>query len=414
MKRLMAALISVMLLITMSACSKGKKTVATVENTATNVTVYTAEKTELENNVTYIGEIKASEETSVSSKVSGTAKTVFREVGDYVNEGDVLIVIDDTDYRMQYNQAKAAYNQALAQYNSITNGSMQQSKMQLESALNSAKIEYNNAKTNYENQKILYENGAISKAAYENAVTRFKNAKISFETAQKNFDITTGVVQKESEMSAKAALESASVSVQSAKNFLDNTVVRAPISGYIASKNANSGQMVSQGIEIYSIKATETVNASLSVTESVISKITVGTKAKVEVKSAGIKDIFGTVTNVSQTKDSMSGMYEVSVKIDNFDGALKDGMFADVTLTLDEAKDTVVVPSESVLEDKDGKKYVYIADKKTNTAVRKDVTVGIITDENTQIISGINEGDSVIVSGKEYLSEKNSAIKIVK
>ena len=414
MRRLIAALTSVMILISMSACSKKKDAVATMENSATNVTVYTAQIATLEDNVTYMGEIRASQQTSVSSKVSGTAKTVLKEVGDYVNEGDVLITIDDTDYKMQYNQAKAAYNQALAQYNSITNGSLQQTKMQLESALNSAKIEYNNAKTNYENQKILYENGAISKAAFENAVTRFENAKISLDTAQNNFDITTGVVQKESEISAKATLGSASVSVQSAKNFLDNTVVRAPISGYIASKNVNSGQMVAQGVEIYSIKATESVDAHLNVTESVISKIAVGTKAVVEVKSAGIKDILGTVTNVSQTKDGMSGMYQVNVKIDNPGGALKDGMFADVKITLDDAEDAVIIPSEAIIEDKDGKKYVYVAKEKTNTAVRADVTVGIMTDENAQIISGIKEGDKVIVTGKEYLSEKNNEIRIVK
>ena len=413
MKRIASTALILIMLLTLSGCGKDKKASAPVKgDTAINVSVFEAKKQTIEDAVTYTGEIKASSAASISAKASGVAKAVYKEIGDYVSEGDILLIIDDTDYRTQYNQASAAYEAARAQYNSVTNGGAQQTKLQLEAALNSAKIEYNNAKTNYENQKVLYENGAISKSAYDSAVTRYDNAQINFNTAQSNYDLTIGVVLEENKTSANASLNSAKVALEAASNALQNTVVRAPISGYIAGRNANKGQMVAQGVEIFSIKATESVEAQINVTEAVISKISLGTKATIDVKSANAQKIEGCVTTLSPTKNVQTGMYQVGITIDNFDGVLKDGMFADVTLAVSVSEDAVVVSSEAVLEDENGKKYVYVADK--NTAKRMNVEIGIITEEYTQVVKGIKEGDKVVVSGQDYLSEKNNKIKVVK
>lgn len=412
MKKTISSILVLMLAFSVAGCGKDKKASAPKkEDAAVNVTVYEAQKTTIEDNVTYTGEIKASEYTSVSAKASGIAKKVYKDVGDWVNAGDILLEIDDTDYRTQYNQAKASYDSALAQYNSATNGGAQQTKLQLEAALNSAKIEYNNAKTNYENQKVLYDSGAVSKSVYDSAVTRYDNAKLNLDTAQNNYDITVGVVLEETKTSARAGLSGASAALEAATNALSNTVVRAPISGYIASRNANKGQMVSQGVAVFSIKATDTVNAQINVTESVISSVSEGTKACVKVKAVSDDVIEGVVTSLSPVKDAQTGMYLINVEINNASGDLKDGMFADVTLTLTDSADALVIPSESVMEDEDGEKYIYIAKK--NIAEKTAVKVGIITDEYTEIISGVSEGDKVVVSGKEYLSEKNNEIKVV-
>lgn len=409
LKTLSLVLIPVIL---MTACGKNEETASSSQNSAAvNVTVAEAEKRTIENTVTYTGEVKASEYTSVSAKVGGQAKKVYVKIGDYVEKGDILLEIDDTDYRTQYNQANAAYGAASAQYNSITNGTAQQTKIQLETALNSAKIEYNNAKINYENQKILYENGAISKSVYDSAVTRYENAQINLDSAQGNYDVTLGVVLEENKAAAKANLSSASVAVESARNALNNTVVRAPISGYISNRNANIGQFVSPGVEIFAIKSTDAIEAQINVTESVIAHVAEDTKAIVKIKTIE-KEIEGKVTTLSTTKNPQTGLYQIGVVIDNSDSTIKDGMFADVTLTLNASEDALVIPSDAILEDDNTGKYVYVADK--DTAKKIKVNAGIITDEYTEIISGLKEGDKVIVSGKEYLSEKNNKVRIVK
>ena len=412
MKRIIASIVVILTVLSLFGCGGEEKVSNIQTETAVNVTVKSPKRMTIENTVTYTGEIKASQSTSVSSKASGVASVVYKEIGDYVEEGETLLIIDDTDYRTQYNQAQAAYSGAVAQYNSIKNGSTQQTKLQLESALSAAKIEYNNAKTNYDNQKVLYENGAVSKASYDAAVTRFDNAKLNLDTAQNNYNLTINVVLEESKANAQAAVNTAKVSVQAAQNALNNTVVKAPISGYIASRNANKGQMVAAGAEIFSIKATQNVEAQINVTEAVISEVAVGTKAVVNVKAADAGNIEGTVTNVSPVKNAQTGMYLVCVAVENADGKIKDGMFADITLTLNDSVDALAIPSEAVLEDKDGTKYVYIASD--NKAKRKNIKIGIINDKYTEVVSGISEKDKVIVSGKDYLSEINNKIRIVK
>jgi len=372
-----AVLLSVSMLVFFAGC--GEKTKKVSKESSVNVTVSEVKLQTIEETATYTGELKAGESTSVSAKVSGNVEAIYCEVGDYVNEGDVLLQIDDTDYRTQYNQANAAYQAALSQSKTV---------------VSSAQIEYNNAKTNLENQKVLYESGAISKLAYDAAVTRYDNAKINLDAA----------VEQSGVGSAKAMLDAA-------QNSLNYTTIKAPISGYISNKNANVGQMAAPGVEIFSIKKTEKINAQINVTESIISKVTVGAKAKIKVDSVD-EEIEGNVTVANPTKNAQTGMYYISISIDNADGILKDGMFADITLTLSDSADTLVAPSDSVIEDEDGKKYVYITDGET--AEKIEVTVGIVTEEYTEIIKGVSEGDKVIVTGKEYLSEENNNIKIVK
>lgn len=412
MKKIIALIMAATVTLSFSACGKKKEVVKEIADDAVNVTVEEVKERTIENTVTYTGEIAASESTSVSSKASGTAKAVYKEVGDYVSAGDVLLVIDDTDYRLAYNQAKAAYDSAVAQYNSVTNGSAQQTSLQLETALRSAEIEYNNAEVNYNNNKVLYENGAISKTAYDSAVTRYDNAKLNLKSARDNYNLTTGVVLKETAESAKASVNSAKAALENAQNALSNTRVVAPISGYIASKNANRGQMVAAGVEVYSIKATETIQANINVTESVIPYIKVGTKATVSIKSAGIDEIEGTVSIVNPTKSAQTGMYSVSVEILNDDNSIKDGMFVDVTLVLDEAEKALSIPAEAVLEDSDSSLYVYVVSG--DTAIRKDIETGIVNDEYAQIVSGLSAGEQVVVSGRDYITEKNNKIRVVK
>ena len=363
----------------MSVSGCGKRNDVPTSAASTNVTVSEVITQTIEETATYTGELKASESTSVSVKVSGVVEAVYCEIGDYVSAGDILMQIDKTDYLTQYNQANTAYLSVLSQSKAL---------------IDSAQIEYNNAKINCDNQKVLYDNGAISKIAYDSAVTRFENAKINLNSAKEQSGLN----------SAKAALDAA-------ENSLGYTTIYAPISGYVSTKNANVGQMASPGIEIFSIKNTSTINAQLNVAESVIPKVSVGAKAIVNVKSID-SSVEGVVTIASPTKNPQTGMYNVSITIDNPEDVLKDGMFADITLTLSDAVDALVIPSDAIMEDESGQKYIFLADD--GVAVKKEVVTGIITEEYTEILKGVKEGDKVIVSGKEYLSDENSKIKIVK
>lgn len=450
--------------LSISSCGKKKDTEVVNEvSTGTNVSVYTAANTGITSTVTYTGEIKASDSVSVSSKAAGTAKTVNVDLGSYVHAGDVLLTIDSTDYQLQYNQALAAYNSAQAGYNSTVGGAQQQSVNQLRDAVTNAENEYNNALSNYNREKTLYDNntnlisaqnayesqknnyertkslhdmGAASdtalesaKIAYENAeaaVTSTKNslnagleaaksrldsAKVNLDSAKESYNLTVNVLNPESEATAKAQVASAKAALDIAKNSLENTTLRAPISGYISAKSINKGEMVSQGRELFAISAVDTVDGEISVTESVIPYIKVGTSADISVKAADINNISGSVSLVNTIKNENTGLYTVRVSIPNKNLALKAGMFAEIKLVTESDGNALTIPSAALMQEGEDF-YVYVVDEDSMTANKKIVATGITDGEKMQIRSGLNSGDIVVVSGKEYLSEKNNSVNI--
>ena len=408
MKKIISVLTICTLLFAFAGC--GKKESSAPEATATNVTVSKAKKSDIESTLEYTGEVKASSQASVSANVSGTVKGLYAEIGDYVTKGALLMTIDSSAYQLSYNQARAAYNSAVAAYNNVKNGSNAQSQVAMNQNLANAQSAYDTALDNYNRQKSLFDIGAVSQVALDAAKTQLDNAKIALDTVKASADLNQNVIAPQSEASAKAAVEQAQAAMALAADSLSKCTVTAPISGYVASRNASIGQMASPGVEAFSIKDSESVDIEINVTESVIGKINVGTEAKINIKSAELENIKGTVSVTGEAKNDATGMFTVKVSIPNSDGKIKVGMLADIIITTEKVEDTLIIPADAVFQDND-KYCVYIADGEK--AIKKNVETGVTDGESIEILSGIKSGDKVIVEGKDFISEKNNKIRIV-
>lgn len=462
MKKTLCAALAALIAISAAGC--GKKQNNETSQTANNVTAVEASAEDISREVSYTGEIVAAECVSVNSKVSAKVTDILVEAGDFVEAGTVLATLDDTDIKLSYNQALAGYNSANAAYDMTANASTKQAETSAEQNLKKAQIEYNDAQSAYSRQKELYDNdtsivaaqnalndannnlertrqlyemGSVSKTvydsalstqqnaaanldstkssvktAYESAKTRVENAKLNLASAKENRDLQVNVLSKKTIASAKASAQSAKASLDIAENNLKNTKIIAPIDGFVASKNITVGQMATPGVEIFSIKNTNMVEAEINVTEADIPYIQTGTEAKVTVKSSNLDPIYGTVTSVNPTKDEKTGLYNVKISVLNEEGAINAGMFADISLSLQKRENTLCVPTEAVMQDGE-EFYVFVASNDGKTAEKKTVKKGIENAEKTEIAEGITLGDRVILKGKEYLSEKNNLIKIV-
>ncbi len=405
----------------LTACSNNTDTPVT--DTAVNVTVDKVTLGDIASTVSYTGDIKTENSASVAPKASGTVSKIYAEVGDYVKAGSVLFTLDSSSYSLAYNQAKAAvksaeaaYNSAIAAYNNVKNGSNAQSKVNMNQTLATAQSNYDTAFDNYNRQKALYDIGAISQVALDSAKTALDNAKLALDTAKASAQLNSDVIAPQSEASAKAGIEQASAAVAQAKaaadiasNNLANCTVKAPISGYIASRNIQIGQMASQGMEAFSIKGSDDLEVEINVTEAVIGHINAGSPATVNVKSANLTDIHGAVKVVGNAKNDITGMYTVKISIPNTDEKIKVGMIADVIITTDTATNVLIAPHSAILTDR-GETYVYIADG--NRAIKRSVVTGISSSDMIEITSGLSEGDTVICDGKEFLSETNDTVNI--
>ncbi len=410
----------------LAGCSEsGNVTDATdATESGVNVNVSRAEVRNVETTAIYTGDIVTEDVAYVTSKVSAKVKSIKVELGDWVNAGQTLVVLDDSDFQFQkkqaqsaYDQAEAGYNSALVAYNNV-DGVNRQTAAQLLQAVNVAQVAYNDAKVNFERQSELYEKGTISLATYESAKSAYENASIAYEGAQKNYEIAVTVLApgnvesaKSAVDSAKTAVDAAAIGIENADRNIANTVITAPISGYISAKNVALGQFASAGVALFTISNTSEVYVEIKVTEAVIPHVKVGGKAKVTVSSAGIYDSECKISMVNPVKDAATGMYIVRVAVPNKDKTLKIGMFADVTIITEEsAKNTICVPTESLLREGD-EYYVYVVVE--NIAEKRFVTIGVSDGEYTQITEGIEEGEDVVTQGKEYLSESNNYVNIV-
>ena len=104
-------------------------------------------------------------------------------------------------------------------------------------------------------------------------------------------------------------------------------------------------------------------------------------------------------------------MYTVKIKIDNNDDILKLGMMADVILETQAKSNVIVIPSSSIIQEETGYSVYIIKD---NVAEKRSITTGITNNDFTEVISGLSVGETVVVSGKEYISEENNTVNIVK
>ena len=208
----------------------------------------------------------------------------------------------------------------------------------------------------------------------------------------------------ESIQSASESLRSAEISMQNLQDAMNNYTITAPISGTIIEKDAKVGDAVKAGDTLCIVYDLSYLEMSINVDELQISSISVGQKVQITADAVPDKTYVGTVTRVSMKGTSNGGTttYPVTIRIDDTDG-LRPGMNANAEIVVAEAKNALVVPNAAVVRGS----YVLVT-KDSPSAANADtameapegfvyvpVKTGVSDDDYTQIVSGIQEGDTI-------------------
>ena len=208
----------------------------------------------------------------------------------------------------------------------------------------------------------------------------------------------------ESIQSASESLRSAEISMQNLQDAMNNYTITAPISGTIIEKDAKAGDAVKAGDTLCIVYDLSYLEMSINVDELQISSISVGQKVQITADAVPDKTYVGTVTRVSMKGASNGGTttYPVTIRIDDTDG-LRPGMNANAEIVVAEANNALVVPNAAVVRGS----YVLVT-KDSPSAANADtameapegfvyvpVKTGVSDDDYTQIVSGIQEGDTI-------------------
>lgn len=183
-----------------------------------------------------------------------------------------------------------------------------------------------------------------------------------------------------------------------------NSSVYAPISGTITSTPKEVGTTVSTSTSITTIGDVSHLQIRSKVPERYVSYLKPGLKADI-ILEAYPKEVFSaTVRKVSPVVDATSRTKEIILVFDRIDSRVNAGMFAKLTLFTVDYSGSVVVPSNAIVE-KNGKSYVFVVSEDGNTAVQREVERGNSVDLLTQVVSGVEEGERIIVEGITSLSD---------
>lgn len=344
------------------------------ENTADKVSyipvsAVTVEKQTIATTITLSGKVQADSEVMIMPKTPGKVESLAVKVGDSVEKNQVLFSLEKTDMLSSYNQAAAQLKMAEANYQST-------------------KEKIDNAKLQLERYQELYEIGAVSKAELEQMEIQASDANL---------------------LAVEAQLEQAQAGFQKAENALNDMDVKSPISGIVTSLDIGAGDMVSNASPAATVVSMDRVYVNVSVSEKEINNIQEGQEVKVNVSSASKTNIKGTIDSLSLAADARTGKYSLKVYIDNKDHVIKPGMFAQVKIDTNTKNDVLVVPTDAVSYH--GGQYVaYVIDD--GKAVEKEVITGLDNGKETEIVSGLEEGEILIVKGQNYVNQ-DSEVKIV-
>ena len=242
--------------------------------------------------------------------------------------------------------------------------------------LDQLKLQLQNDSTEFSRIKALFEQGGVSQSDYEATELAYKVRRTNY------------------------------------KNLQENTILVAPITGFVTARNYDEGDMYSMSQPLFTVQQVTPVKLLVGISESEYTKVKKGDKIDITVDALPGRHFEGRVNRLYPTINATTHTFQAEVLVPNTDRVLRPGMYARVTVTFGTNR-SVVLPDQAVVKQEGtGQKFVYIV-KADNTVNFVPVELGVHDGFKYEILSGVNEGDKVVVKGTAALKE-GAKVNIIK
>ena len=391
------------------------------EEATPNYLTATVEVGDIENNVMASGKVKALNTVDVGAQVSGEVKRLYVEVGDEVKQGDLIAQIDQVTQKNSLSNEQASLEQSEAALQSAQAESLSK-QASLKSAyadLASRQSELKQAQSDFARLQDLVAIDAISQQEYDTQATSVETAKAAVANARAAIDTAkAAIATTEANInSQQAALRKSRTNVSTAEEDLSYTTIRAPISGTVVSITTEQGTTVNANQTaptLVTLADLSTVRINAQISEADVINVTAGMPAYFNIIGNPDQQYDATLTaiepapeQISSTSSTDAAIYYVGyVEVPNPDRLFRIDMTAQIYIIVNEAKNALLVPS-TVIQEKRSKgkekgkaatgKFVRVL-KEDGTVEERTVKVGIDNRVNAQILSGLKEGEEIIIS----------------
>ena len=352
-------------------------------------------KGDVARSVVATGKIQPITKVEVKSKASGIVQKLFVDINNRVQKGQPLAQLDQQEILAQVEAQRAQLAAAEANVGTYE-ANIEQDKV------NAAAPDLPMYKTTLDRHLLMEKEGVVSKQALDDANRDYLAALTKRDASKAQIGVDTAKLKQ-----ARAQVMQSQASLKQLEEQLSYTTIVAPMDGIVLSRDVEIGDAISSILVLGSTATLIFTEGDISqvyvqgkVDEADIAHVYMNQPARIKVESFRDRVFKGRVTKIAPLgveKDNVT-TFEVRVSIDNPGGELKANMTANAEILLDEHKGVLTVPENAVMYDPQKNATVEVPDKSQKEGKRKvAVKVGLSNGSVSKILSGLKEGDPVIL-----------------
>jgi HlyD family secretion protein len=364
------------------------------------------------------GYVVAHHKINVNSKVTGRVAWIGVEKGDKVKEGQVVVRLEDQEFRALYEQARGGYESAKARLAEMEHGSRPEEIQQAEHNLAEAHATAANDKIQLARMRDLFAQGVVSKQALDDASARYDASQQRVNSLEQMFRMSKIGPRAEQIERARADMLQAQGQMDYAKAQLDATTIKAPVSGTILERTAEKGELVTaqfaSGAEggprgsVVALADLNDIQVELDIAQDDFAKLGPKQEATIILDAFKDRSYKGAIAEISPEANRQKATVQVKVQITTPDAYLRPEMNATVQFLASDNKAAATqkqvgafVPTQA-LRDKGGSKFVFIVFN--GRTLRRDVHV-LSPRSGGYLVDSLVGGESVVTSAPPDLKD---------
>jgi HlyD family secretion protein len=363
------------------------------------------------------GYVVAHHKIAVGAKVMGRVAWIGVEKGDLVQEGQVLVRLEDTEFRAQVNQARANLASAQARLDQLRTGSRPQEKMRDKAAVLQAEARLRTADAEYHRTERLFRDGVTSKSELDRALAERDTAAALVEAAKQSSTMTDIGPRPEEIRAAEAEVQQMKAALEYAQTQMAATEIKAPVSGTVLERIVERGEMVSPSAfggsgartSVVDLADLTDLQVELDISQTDFSRLKMDQKAEIIPEAYPNLKYTGYIAEIAPEANRAKSTIQVKVKVENPDQQLRPEMNARVNFLADSSANKensstgrILVPKLAVVK-KDNGAFVFVikGDKVEQRAIRAGGEIG----DDYHVLEGLSGNESVALNGADKLRD---------
>ncbi|MFQ5742161.1 MAG: efflux RND transporter periplasmic adaptor subunit [Acidobacteriota bacterium] len=353
------------------------------------VQVETVRSMDVHRAVEAVGTLAAWDAVTLSAEVAGKVVRILADLGDPVQQGQVLVELDREKLQYRLEEQRAAYEMAVARYGAAgPEGALPDIESIPE--VQRAAAELAQAERSWKRARELFQQELLPQQQRDEVETRHQSAKANYEVALKNA------------RNRRADIDVAAANMRLAERELHDAMIRAPFDGYIEKRLVSPGQYLRVQSEVMRLVRVNPLKALAEVPERMAPWLKAGQSVELHVDAYPDRAFSGTITRISPAVNPRTRAFPLEVRVPNDNDLLKPGTFARLQITTDKVESILTLPVYA-LQYRYGVNRVFIVEGEQLAS--HEVELGDRLGDRVEVTAGISPGDLVAISEVEQLSD---------